>query len=95
MKHLLALLSVGLLSACTPTCQQVCNKLDRCEFDTTISANACQQSCEQQLLFSQDRDDDDATLKEFNEHRRCIESSTCDELEAGECVLDDVFAVDE
>lgn len=94
MKHLLLLAAVA-TAACNPTCQQVCNKLDRCGFDDAVQVNVCQATCERQLLFVQELDDEDAALKQFNDHRRCIGNTSCDDLAAGQCVDDELFAVDE
>lgn len=91
----LLLFSAALLAAgCAPTCAEVCNKLDRCGFDETVQVVECRTTCERQLSFAQELEDDNAAVKAFNDHRRCIGNSSCDELEAGVCVVDDLFAID-
>ena len=73
-------------TACVPPCQQLCRKvLFDCDLDTErIALEECQQSCErQELLYLQW--DDGLKFKQYNDHRRCIIRSTCEEIEAGEC----------
>ncbi len=71
----------------------MCSKLDRCELDPTVTKVECQTACERRITWFREQEDDDG-LKVFNDHRRCLGSSSCDEIELGECFEDDLFAID-
>jgi hypothetical protein len=86
--------AVVFAAGCAPTCAEVCNKLDRCGFDGTVQVIECRTACERQLAFAQELDDDNVAVKAFNDHRRCLGNTSCEDIEAGVCVEDDLFAID-
>lgn len=74
------------LSACPPPCGQVCRKvLFDCELDSErVAFEECEASCERQDALYQQWEDE--TLQDlFDDHRRCIARSSCDELAEGAC----------
>ncbi len=82
-----------LVSACTPTCDEVCDKLVACEMEGTerMSAAECQESCaSQQTLY------DDWTDVEkrdaFDVQLTCLNESECADVEAGACYDAEVWA---
>lgn len=96
----LALAAAGalLLAGCPPTCEQMCNKLDRCGLNGTVSTIDCRSSCTQQLESVADNDTDDGdpeaaegAKKAFRQHRLCISNHSCDELVAGACYQDELY----
>lgn len=91
--------AVALFGAgCTPTCREACRKLDRCDLLAGIDVEECRETCEADLDNRQvaKRDDDDPEpLKTFNAHRRCLGSSTCDDIADGVCFDDDLFLIGE
>lgn len=86
------LLAVLFAGGCTPTCEQSCHKLLSC--DLTDSPRTAQQECqdactaEESLYASWKDNDPDNKLDRLKEQRRCIGSSTCDEIDAGVCFDD-------
>ncbi|MBM4391636.1 MAG: hypothetical protein FJ090_10985 [Deltaproteobacteria bacterium] len=82
-----------LLSACTPSCEQVCEKLVACDNDGTerMPEAECTEACqEQQALYDdwtdvQKRDALDAELS-------CLYNATCDEVASGSCYDEDIWA---
>ncbi len=87
----------SLLSACTPTCEQVCKKvLFDCQLDSErVALDECVISCNrQETLYRQW--ENDAQLSLFMDHRRCVARSTCDEIGAGVCYegFEDLFIFD-
>ncbi|MFT6145518.1 MAG: hypothetical protein ACJAZO_002341 [Myxococcota bacterium] len=84
----LAALTLG--SACAPNCETTCNKIIRCELADNFEQLECEEACTRQS--AQFEVEDNRTLKQdFRAHRSCIRSSTCEELEAGECYDEDLF----
>ena len=84
-------------SACVPPCQQLCRKvLFDCDLDSErVSLDECIQSCERQdQLYLQWGDSEKRQL--YNDHRRCISNSSCDELADGACYegFEDLFIFD-
>jgi len=85
------LLAVATVSACTPTCDAACNKLERCELMATYdNLEACITSCSRQdeVYVAMDGNE---LKKSFRMHRRCIGSNSCDELAEGECYEEDIY----
>jgi hypothetical protein len=81
---LVALASV--MAACTPPCGQLCRKvLYTCELDSErVALDDCENSCSQQLDLYR-RWQDEELIELFEQHRRCIARSSCEEIAAGEC----------
>jgi hypothetical protein len=74
------------LAACPPTCKQACRKtLFDCELDTErVSLDECEIECErQEYLYRQWEDTELQQL--FDDHRRCIGRSSCEEIADGVC----------
>jgi hypothetical protein len=73
------------LGGCAPPCGQVCRKVLRCDLDSERVAQAeCELSCNQQGdLYA--RWQDEELLQLYEDHRRCIVRSSCEELAAGTC----------
>ncbi len=89
-RALAVLAALTLASACAPTCETTCRKIVRCELADNFEQLECEESCTRQsALFEVE---DNKTLRQaFAAHRRCVTSSTCEELEAGECYDEDLF----
>lgn len=85
MKPIATALLLTLLSGCAPPCGQVCRKVLDCGLDSErVSQNECELACtqEEQLYDSWDNPEIEAA---YNDHLRCIVSSSCDEIAAGQC----------
>jgi hypothetical protein len=82
--------------ACTPTCEQTCRKLLRCELDDAprVAYDECVVACESQDHLYEDAWQDEELEKAFDEHRRCIRDATCDEIADGACYDDALFFYD-
>ncbi len=82
-----------LLVACTPTCQDVCDKLVLCELDGAerLSPAECEESCQaQESLYDewtdvQKRDAFDAELT-------CLYDAECTDIAAGTCYEAEVWS---
>ena len=88
---LLALL--WLLGACTPTCDQACKKLMRCEGLETegLYADRCEEGCEEEKALYEDWENpqlEDALDAEL----RCIRDETCEAIADGACYDEDLYA---
>lgn len=81
------------LGGCPPTCQSLCNKLDRCDLEPTLSRSECQTSCERELEVRRDDDEDRELLQAFNRHRICLGNNSCDEIAAGACFDEELFPI--
>ena len=77
-------------SGCAPSCEQTCNKLIRCDVADNLNQLECEQSCGQQLQ-QYDVEENDTLKRAFADHRRCIGSSSCEEIEDAECYDEDIF----
>lgn len=80
--------------ACAPTCAQTCNKLDRCDLLAEVPEGYCETSCSVQIsdYTGLERDEkQDELVDAFNDQRRCIASSTCDDLADGVCYDETLF----
>jgi hypothetical protein len=86
-----ALLLASSLSACTPTCKETCRKLLDCDLDSErVAFAACVDSCtDLDALYASW--EDERIIEAHDAHRRCIGSSTCDEIEDGACYDEDLF----
>ena len=86
-----------MLVACPPPCKQVCKKvLFECSLDSErLALDACEENCERQEFLYKIWDDE---VKQdlFDDHKRCIKRSTCDEIAEGVCYEDfeDLFLFD-
>jgi hypothetical protein len=80
-----------LAEACSPPCRSVCRKvLFECgDLDSQrVALDECEVSCQQQeILYEIWEDEEKQDL--FDDHKRCIRSSSCDELAQGECYYDE------
>ncbi len=88
-----ALPLVILLSAsCAPPCSQVCRKILDCgNLDSErVAFEECELACEvQQTLYRQW--EDEVKEQAFNEHKRCLRSESCEDIEAGVCYDEEIF----
>lgn len=92
-----ALLLPSLLTACPPPCSQVCRKvLNECELDSQrVSFDECETNCvSQDTLY--DGWGNDYLQDLYDDHKRCITRSSCDEIAAGVCYegFEELFAFD-
>ncbi len=89
-----ALLLLGAaLAGCTPTCEQVCDKLVACgDLGTErMSSAECQEQCnDQKLLLSEWTDDQQEAA--FEAELSCLFSSECADVAAGVCYDDAVYS---
>lgn len=78
--------SLLLSGGCTPTCEQTCKKLMRCDELATdgLDADRCEEYCrDEEDLFKQW---DDTQLQEaLDEEKRCIDEQTCEAIADGAC----------
>lgn len=82
------------LQGCTPRCQEVCNKVLNCELGATrVAQEECILSCRLEEALYDDWEDD-SKRKAFKAHKRCIRSSSCEEIADGECYDDELFIVE-
>ncbi len=88
-----ALLALG-SQACTPRCQETCTKVLDCGFESTrVARDECVFSCQdQQSLYASW--EDEVKIEAFKEHKRCLASSTCEEIEEGVCYDPEIFIID-
>lgn len=89
---LLVLATVG-LGGCSPGCENLCRKLDRCELNDFVTIDECQLSCDRQL-DQLDQLEDREPRRTFDAHRRCVGGATCEALAEGVCYTDDLFPFD-
>ncbi len=88
------LLSASLLGGCTPRCQEICNKVLDCSLETTrVAKDECVLSCRLEEALYDDWEDDSKTAA-FKEHKRCIGSSTCEEIASGTCYDEALFVLE-
>ncbi len=88
----LGLAVILLSSACTPTCRETCKKLLACEdLDSErVALDACDDSCGD--LDAQYEDwEDESLIEALDEHKKCVGSSTCEEIGAGVCFDEALF----
>ncbi|MCB9670099.1 MAG: hypothetical protein H6734_11550 [Alphaproteobacteria bacterium] len=80
--------------ACTPRCQEVCTKVLDCGIESTrVSHDECILSCQlEENLFDVWEDKEKAAA--FKAHKRCIRSSTCEEIAEGTCYDELLFVLE-
>lgn len=80
-------------AGCAPGCERTCKKVLKCEgLDADrVALEECETSCQTQLIMYDGWRDEDALEQAFTRHRRCIGTSTCEEIAAGECYEDRLF----
>lgn len=90
----LILLAVSGLQACTPRCQEVCSKVLDCGIESTrVARDQCIDSCRaEEILY--DEWEDTEKQKAFKEHKRCLGSSTCEEIADGACYDELLFVLE-
>lgn len=93
-----AFLLMGLLvlGGCAPPCGQVCRKVLDCGIDSERVAQAeCELSCTQQSALYASWEDE-ALEQLYEDHRRCIVRSSCEEIAEGACYegYEDLFVFD-
>jgi len=86
----LALACVSWLAGCSPGCERLCNKLDRCGLQNNRTLEECQLSCTRELDAYKAADDREL-IERYNRERRCLGSSTCDEIADGACYDEELF----
>ena len=83
------------LAGCTPTCERTCTKLLACgtlESDR-VSVEECEASCIFQVNLYDEWLDEKVLDKAFDQHRRCLVRSSCEQIDAGECFDEVLFQV--
>lgn len=83
-------LGVLALQACAPQCDTVCNKIEKCAPEIgaeRIIPGQCEESCKRENQLY-DAWQDDSKIDAFEEQRRCVMQSSCDELADGACYDD-------
>lgn len=85
------------LAACPPPCGSVCRKvLDDCGLDSErVAQGECEDACvAQETLYA--RWDDEEKRDLFDDHKRCLMRSSCDEIADGVCYdgYEDLFVFD-
>ncbi|MCB9742595.1 MAG: hypothetical protein H6740_08350 [Alphaproteobacteria bacterium] len=88
----LLLLALSALLGCTPTCDQTCRKLIRCEVieSSAVNEDLCSADCSS-LENLYDYWDDQQLVNELQETRRCIGESTCEDIADGVCYEEDLY----
>ncbi len=84
-------LLLTLAAACTPTCEQVCRKARTCGVAERLAQDECELSCNSQDDLLGDWEDEELETA-FDEHKRCVTSSTCEEIAAGVCYDERLFS---
>ena len=81
-------------TACTPTCEQTCNKLLSCEEEglesPLMNLDECTSSCASQSNWYEDNEkveQQDA----FDKMKTCISNETCEDLQEGICYDSEVY----
>lgn len=87
-----AILILGvLLGGCVPRCESVCEKVLACGIESErVALEECTESCANQDALYAFWDDEDKQAA-FDDHRRCLKRSTCDEIARGACYDPEVF----
>ena len=76
---------------CTPTCEQVCEKLTECdELNSTTSEKECQSACTAQELLYDDWEDEEKRTA-FEDLKICIGENTCADIVDGFCYDESVY----
>ena len=79
-------------SGCTPTCKTTCGKLLSCELDDSprTAESECEGACANEEALYTAWDDQDK-MDALDAERKCVSSSTCDEIAAGACYDEALF----
>lgn len=85
------MLASVLVAGCPPTCGEACYKLTQCGLNPDVGQLECETACRRELAAYQD-DGNTAAETAFDAMRSCLGSSTCDEIELGECYDPALFA---
>ncbi len=89
---LVFLIALPSLPGCAPSCGQTCKKVLDCELDSPRTTTLeCRDDCERQRSLYEDWWKDEEKVEQFEEHRRCLMQSTCDQLAAGACYDEELF----
>ena len=79
------LLLIVAAAGCTPTCERTCTRLDSCSTGLQTATNIdCVETCVTLQQLHEETNDDDSR-EAFAAHRRCLVSSTCEEIDEGVC----------
>lgn len=83
---------IVLIGACAPPCGQTCRKVLDCGLDSErVSFEECQLACEQQEALYASWENRELQAA-FDDERRCIGQSSCEELADGACFNDELWA---
>ena len=88
----LLLFSVLFLAACGSPCERTCDKVLACEglSSDRVSEQDCEESCKRQEILYE-LWEDEQKIEAFEEHKRCLISSSCDEIADGVCYDEELF----
>jgi len=77
-------------SGCVPTCPEVCRKARACDLTPRLSQAECVESCDRQDAYYKIQGDN-SVQQAYDDARRCVATSSCDEILAGACYEGDLF----
>jgi len=82
------------LLGCTPTCDQVCDKLVACENPGTerMSSAECRESCESQRSLYNEEWDDIEKRDAFDDELTCLYDAECADVSDGVCYDEEVWS---
>jgi hypothetical protein len=88
------LVVLAALTGCTPSCEEVCDKLVACENEGTerMSSAECQESCNDQHALYNEEWDDGQKRDAFDAHLSCLYESECADVEAGTCYDEEIWS---
>ena len=89
----LLLASTAALMGCEPSCAKTCKTLLACEnIETEVTeAEECEASCLVQEEVYEELGEDSVEREAFKELKKCIRSSECEAIAAGECYDEEVY----
>lgn len=89
----LLLLSSTALIGCEPSCAKTCKTLLACEsVETEVTEEEeCEASCLTQEEVYEDIGEDSDEREAFKDLKKCIQSSECDAIAAGECYDEELY----
>ena len=76
------------LGACSPTCDQVCDKISTCLNGDSVDTLNCTSACRLQQIEA----DDDENALAFDNLKQCIYTESCADLETGICYDESLYA---
>jgi hypothetical protein len=79
------------LVACTPPCEQTCNKLRSCDLSPRANQFQCEEQCEGQAALYAGWDDE-AKQQALEDLRSCVAGASCEELEQGVCYDETIWS---